>query len=61
MFKIQIISLIGGFLFIFYQYSQNGRYQNYNETIQWIQDARTGKIYKIVKGEPKVFRKAIRE
>ncbi len=61
LFKIMIVILAGGFLFLFYQYSQNGRYQNYKETNRYILDTRTGKIYKIDNGVPSIFSKAIKE
>ena len=45
-FKLSLIVFLIGFLYVFYLYSQNGRYSNYNEEM-WkvIIDTRNGSLY----------------
>lgn len=51
LFKTLIIVLLIGFLFVFYQYSQNGRYQSYVD-VDYLIDTRTGETYYVGEGYP---------
>lgn len=50
-FKISIVIILLGFLFVFYQFSENGRFQISGESSRII-DTRTGAVYRFGLAEP---------
>ncbi|NQU68804.1 MAG: hypothetical protein HQ510_12745 [Candidatus Marinimicrobia bacterium] len=50
-FKIVLILILLGFLFVFFQFTQNGRYQNNTDTRGCILDTRNGSMYKMEYGK----------
>jgi len=49
-FKVFLIVILVGFLFVFSQYAKNGRYQS-RLSAKVVLDTRTGTVYKIHEGK----------